>query len=54
MPTSSPLIVECDRTQSGFVVPDVLAAVSFYTERLGFTLGFTWGDPPTFAGVNLD
>lgn len=54
MPTSSPLVVECDQAQSGFVVPDVLAAVSFYTERLGFTLGFTWGDPPAFAGVNLD
>jgi len=54
MPTSTPLKIECDEANSGIVVPDILAAVNFYTERLGFTLGFTWGDPPTFAGVNLD
>ena len=29
------------------------AAVDFYTTKLGFTLGFTWGDPPDIAGVNL-
>jgi uncharacterized glyoxalase superfamily protein PhnB len=34
-------------------VGDVLAAADFYTRKLGFTLGFTWGDPATFAGVNL-
>ena len=22
-------------------------------QRVGFALAFTWGDPPTFAGVNL-
>jgi catechol 2,3-dioxygenase-like lactoylglutathione lyase family enzyme len=35
-------------------VADVVAAVAFYTEKLGFTLGFTWGDPPQMAGVLLD
>jgi catechol 2,3-dioxygenase-like lactoylglutathione lyase family enzyme len=35
-------------------VPDVMAAVGFYTSKLGFTLGFTWGEPISFAGVNLD
>jgi uncharacterized glyoxalase superfamily protein PhnB len=34
-------------------VPDVLAAVEFYTSKLGFTLGFTWGEPAAMAGVNL-
>src|SRR5262249_16166980 len=34
-------------------VVDVLAAVEFYTKKLGFRLGFTWGEPPTIAGVNL-
>jgi catechol 2,3-dioxygenase-like lactoylglutathione lyase family enzyme len=35
-------------------VSDIPAAVEFYTTKLGFKLGFTWGDPLTFAGVNLD
>jgi len=34
-------------------VSDVPAAVGFYTNKLGFRLGFTWGDPPSMAGVNL-
>jgi len=32
---------------------DIPASVDFYTKNLGFTLAFTWGDPPTFAGMNL-
>jgi catechol 2,3-dioxygenase-like lactoylglutathione lyase family enzyme len=35
-------------------VADLSAAVGFYTEKLGFTLGFKWGDPPRMAGMNLD
>jgi catechol 2,3-dioxygenase-like lactoylglutathione lyase family enzyme len=34
-------------------VTDVVAAVDFYTKRLGFRLGFMWGEPPSMAGVNL-
>jgi catechol 2,3-dioxygenase-like lactoylglutathione lyase family enzyme len=34
-------------------VSDVSAAVAYYTEKLGFELGFVWGDPVTMAGVNL-
>jgi catechol 2,3-dioxygenase-like lactoylglutathione lyase family enzyme len=34
-------------------VTSVPAATEFYIQKLGFTLGFTWGDPPSFAGVNL-
>jgi len=45
--------VDCDKQHATFVVPDVAAAVAFYTTKLGFRPGFTWGDPPTFAGVNL-
>lgn len=37
----------------GLAVSDLSAAVEFYTRRLGFTLGFTWGEPPTMAGVSL-
>ncbi|HEX8905460.1 MAG TPA: VOC family protein [Longimicrobiaceae bacterium] len=46
--------VTCDHLHAGLAVPDVLAAADFYTSKLGFRMGFTWGEPPTFAGVNLD
>ncbi len=46
--------VECEQVHAGLVVSDIPAAVEFYTRKLGFKLGFTWGgEPPTFAGVNL-
>lgn len=45
--------VECSSHHTGLPVTDVPAAVQFYTERLGFALGFTWGEPPSIAGVNL-
>jgi catechol 2,3-dioxygenase-like lactoylglutathione lyase family enzyme len=54
MATSSAPFVECEQTHAGVTVSDIPAAVDFYTAKLGFALGFTWGDPPTFAGVNLD
>lgn len=34
-------------------VDDINAAVDFYTDKLGFSLKFTWGDPLTYAGVTL-
>lgn len=46
--------VDCEQHHASLSGNDVLAAVDFYTTKLGFRLGFTWGDPPTFAGVNLD
>jgi len=46
--------VDCHVHHAGLPVPDVQLAVDFYTEKLGFTLGFTWGEPPTLAGANLD
>lgn len=51
--TASAPKVDCERQHSGLAVPDIMKAVDFYTTGLGFTLGFTWGDPPSFAGVNL-
>jgi catechol 2,3-dioxygenase-like lactoylglutathione lyase family enzyme len=45
--------VDCDQLHPALTVSDVLAAVDFYTKKLGFTLAFTWGDPPVIAGVNL-
>jgi catechol 2,3-dioxygenase-like lactoylglutathione lyase family enzyme len=53
MTTSSAPPVECDFHHTGIPVADVPAAVAFYTERLGFELAFTWGEPVSMAGVNL-
>lgn len=53
MAIPTPPRVDCERLHPGLPVPDVLAAAEFYTSRLGFTLGFTWGEPVTMAGVNL-
>ena len=45
--------VDCEQTHTGLPVSDVPAAADFYTKKLGFKLAFTWGDPPSMAGVNL-
>lgn len=54
MNTSAAPIIECEDAHAGLAVSDINAAVDFYTKKLGFTLAFTWGEPPNFAGVNLD
>jgi len=46
--------IDCEQHHASLCVGDVLAAADFYTTKLGFHLGFTWGEPPTIAGVNLD
>jgi catechol 2,3-dioxygenase-like lactoylglutathione lyase family enzyme len=53
MTTPAPPQVECEQQHASFSVSDVPAAVEFYTRKLGFRPGFTWGEPPTFAAVNL-
>jgi hypothetical protein len=53
MTTSDASNIDCEQVIPGFHVTDVLAAVDFYTRKLGFSLAFTLGEPPTFAGVNL-
>ena len=53
MSTASVPEVECEQQHASLPVSDVRAAVDFYTNQLGFRLGFTWGEPPTIAGVNL-
>ena len=45
--------IECEKIHPGLAVADITEAVEFYKEKLGFTIAFTWGEPPTFAGVNL-
>ena len=53
MTPSAPPFVECEQVHAGLAVSNIPAAIDFYTKQLGFKLAFTWGDPPTFAGVNL-
>ena len=44
--------IECERHHATLAVADVPATVDFYTNKLGFTLGFLWGgEPPTLIGV---
>jgi catechol 2,3-dioxygenase-like lactoylglutathione lyase family enzyme len=45
--------VECEQQHPSLFVRDVPKAVEFYTQKLGFNLGFIWGEPPSMAGVNL-
>jgi catechol 2,3-dioxygenase-like lactoylglutathione lyase family enzyme len=45
--------VECTRLNPSLRVRDIARAIEFYTSRLGFKLGFTWGEPVGFAGVTL-
>lgn len=53
MTNPTPPDIECEESHAALAVPDVLTAVEFYVEKLGFQPGFTWGEPPVFAGVNL-
>ncbi len=52
---SSPALpfIECEQIHAGLAVSDIPTAVEFYIQKLGFQQAFTWGEPPTFAGVNL-
>jgi catechol 2,3-dioxygenase-like lactoylglutathione lyase family enzyme len=54
MAESAVPFVECEQVHAGLAVNDIPTAVEFYTKKLGFAAAFTWGVPPTFAGVNLD
>ena len=53
MTDPTPPEVDCEMQHPALPVRDVAAAVEFYTQRLGFKLGFTFGDPPSIAGVSL-
>jgi catechol 2,3-dioxygenase-like lactoylglutathione lyase family enzyme len=45
--------IRCDTYHAILSVPDVQAAVAFYTTKLGFWRAFEEGAPARFAGVNL-
>ena len=55
MPAAQPNtpIIDCERYHATLFVRDINAAIDFYTRRLGFQVGFTWGEPTSMAGVNL-
>ncbi|HMF98100.1 MAG TPA: VOC family protein [Vicinamibacterales bacterium] len=52
--TNVPPPIECEQLHPGLAVSDIGTAVEYYTSTLGFRLAFTWGEPPTFAGLLLD
>ena len=53
MPSPARPQVVCRHLHPSLVVADVRSAVDYYVEKLGFEPGFTWGEPPSIAGVNL-
>jgi catechol 2,3-dioxygenase-like lactoylglutathione lyase family enzyme len=53
MSSSALPFIECEQIHAGLAVSDISTAVEFYVKKLGFQRAFTWGEPPTFAGVNL-
>jgi catechol 2,3-dioxygenase-like lactoylglutathione lyase family enzyme len=53
MDRATPPDIDCEQHHTGLWVSDVPTAIAFYTGKLGFKLAFTWGDPPTMAGVTL-
>jgi catechol 2,3-dioxygenase-like lactoylglutathione lyase family enzyme len=49
----TPPFIDCEQVTAGVAVSDIPAAIDFYVGKLGFERAFTWGDPPTFAGMSL-
>lgn len=45
--------IECEQHHAILCFNDVRAAADFYEAKLGFTVAFAEGEPPSFAGVNL-
>jgi RimJ/RimL family protein N-acetyltransferase/uncharacterized glyoxalase superfamily protein PhnB len=50
---ASPLRIEIYSLQPVLAVPDVRLAAEYYRDKLGFTIGFMFGEPPTYAGLWL-
>jgi catechol 2,3-dioxygenase-like lactoylglutathione lyase family enzyme len=45
--------INCEQHHATLSVADVRAAADFYADKLGFTIAFIQGTPPSFAGINL-
>jgi catechol 2,3-dioxygenase-like lactoylglutathione lyase family enzyme len=54
MTNSTAPVVECEKMHVTLPVENLAAAIEFYVKKLGFKLGFLWGEPVAwFAGVTL-
>jgi catechol 2,3-dioxygenase-like lactoylglutathione lyase family enzyme len=53
MTNPTPPFIECEKMHVTLPVSNLAAATEFYVTKLGFRLGFTWGEPAFFAGVAL-
>ncbi len=53
MTPATPPHVGVEQYHAALRVAELSAAIEFYTTRLGFTHAFSWGDPPTMAGMNF-
>lgn len=53
MSTNAAPQIDCERLHPRLTVANIATAIGFYSNKLGFTLGFTWGEPPSLAGLNL-
>ena len=49
----APQSIEIYSLQPILGVADVRATAEFYRDKLGFEIGFFYGDPPTYAGLRL-
>jgi len=54
MTTPTRPFIDCEQQHASVFVSDLAAAIDFYTQKLGFTLAFTWGDPPRLAALLQD
>lgn len=48
-----PPLIECEKMHITLPVSDLTAAIEFYVTKLGFRMGFLWGEPAFFAGITL-
>lgn len=46
--------IQCQQVFPTLQVSDIYASLEFYTQKLGFTEQFVWGEPVVFAGITLD
>jgi catechol 2,3-dioxygenase-like lactoylglutathione lyase family enzyme len=53
MTNPTPPVVECEKMHVTLPVSNLAAAIEFYVAKLGFRLGFLWGEPAWFAGITL-
>ena len=51
---SDPVHVKVEQYHAVIAVADLSRAVEFYSTKLGFVHAFSWGEPASMAGVNLD